>query len=74
MYGGNRDMAGWRMIGFPGAHAHFVQWVGRHGIHFDRPPMSIAMNATPPHGGHHGHDVDAHRIPSTARPVTGGSR
>ena len=48
VYGGNRDMAGWRMIGFPGAYAQFVQWVDKHGIRFNRPPMSIAMSA----GGH----------------------
>jgi gluconate 2-dehydrogenase gamma chain len=47
MYGGNRDMAGWRMIGFPGAHAMYVQWVDKHGIKFDRPPIGIAQ-----HGGH----------------------
>jgi hypothetical protein len=27
MYGGNRGMVGWRMVGFPGAYAQFVQWV-----------------------------------------------
>jgi gluconate 2-dehydrogenase gamma chain len=48
VYGGNRDMAGWRMIGYPGAYAQFVQWVDKHGIRFNRPPMSIAMSA----GGH----------------------
>jgi gluconate 2-dehydrogenase gamma chain len=47
MYGGNRDMAGWRMIGFPGAYAMYVQWVDKHGIRFDRPPIGIAQ-----HGGH----------------------
>jgi gluconate 2-dehydrogenase gamma chain len=46
-YGGNRDMAGWRMVGFPGAYAQFVQWVDRHGVRFERAPMSIAMGAGP---------------------------
>lgn len=50
IYGGNRDMAGWRMIGFPGAYAQFVQWVDKHGVRFNRPPMSIAMGGS---GGHH---------------------
>jgi gluconate 2-dehydrogenase gamma chain len=49
-YGGNRGMAGWRMIGFPGAYAQFVQWVDRHGIRFDRPPMSIASGTAHGHG------------------------
>lgn len=48
IYGGNRDMAGWRMVGFPGAYAQFVQWVDKHGVRFNRPPMSIAMSS----GGH----------------------
>lgn len=52
MYGGNRDMAGWRMIGFPGAFASYAQWVGRHNLRFNRPPMSIAMHAA---GQGHGH-------------------
>lgn len=56
MYGGNRDMAGWRMIGFPGAYANFAQWVGRHGIALDREPMSIAMQmqSARDHAGHAG--------------------
>lgn len=66
LYGGNRDMAGWRMVGFPGAYAHFTQWVGQHNVRFNRPPMSIAMRreadsrATPA-------DADP-RIPESARP------
>lgn len=52
MYGGNRNMAGWRMIGFPGAYAAYAQWVDNHGMRFDRPPMSIAMSSQ---GGGHGH-------------------
>lgn len=50
VYGGNRGMAGWRMIGFPGAYAQFVQWVDKHGVRFERPPMSIAAS-----GGGHAH-------------------
>lgn len=50
MYGGNRDMAGWRMIGFPGAYAMYVQWVDKHGIRFDRPPIAIAQHAGHSHG------------------------
>lgn len=42
IYGGNRDMVGWRMIGFPGAYASYVDFVGRHGLKFDRAPVGIA--------------------------------
>jgi gluconate 2-dehydrogenase gamma chain len=70
MYGGNRDMAGWRMVGFPGAYAQFAQWVGRHGARFDRPPLSIDMSAPHTHQPHHP------RAPASAQPrpeAAGGS-
>jgi gluconate 2-dehydrogenase gamma chain len=28
MYGGNRDMAAWKMIGYPGVRADYMEWVG----------------------------------------------
>jgi gluconate 2-dehydrogenase gamma chain len=49
-YGGNRDMVGWRMIGFPGAYASYYALVDQHGLAFDRPPLSLTANA---HGGMH---------------------
>lgn len=42
VHGGNRDMVGWRLVGFPGAYANYYEFVDQHGIRFDRPPMSIA--------------------------------
>jgi gluconate 2-dehydrogenase gamma chain len=48
VYGGNRDMVAWRMIGFPGAYASYYDLVHQHGIKIDRPPMSLAEDA-------HGH-------------------
>ncbi len=42
VYGGNKGMAAWRMIGFPGAHAAYLDEVERHGVPFDRPPVSLA--------------------------------
>jgi len=41
-YGGNRDMAGWRMIGFPRAYAQYIDVVEQHGLDYTRPPISIA--------------------------------
>ncbi len=29
IHGGNKGMAGWKLIGFPGARADFLDWVGR---------------------------------------------
>lgn len=31
IYGGNKDMAAWKMIGFPGARYDYSEWVTRHG-------------------------------------------
>jgi gluconate 2-dehydrogenase gamma chain len=41
VYGGNKDMAAWKMIGFPGAYANFYDLVDQHGIAYTRAPMSI---------------------------------
>jgi gluconate 2-dehydrogenase gamma chain len=48
VYGGNCNMASWRMIGFPGAYASYYDLVDQHGIKLDRAPMSLAEDA-------HGH-------------------
>jgi gluconate 2-dehydrogenase gamma chain len=44
VYGGNKDMAAWRMIGFPGAYASYYDLVDQHGIEYRRAPMSLAEN------------------------------
>ena len=41
VYGGNRDMVAWRMIGFPGAYADYYDSIDRHGVKFVREPMSL---------------------------------
>jgi gluconate 2-dehydrogenase gamma chain len=41
-YGGNRDMVAWRMIGFPGAYADYFEAIDRHGVKFEREPLSLA--------------------------------
>lgn len=41
IYGGNRNMAGWRMIGYPGARYNYLDWVHRHNERFPRPPVSM---------------------------------
>jgi gluconate 2-dehydrogenase gamma chain len=42
-YGGNRDMAAWKMIGFPGAYADFYELVDNHGVAFTAAPTSLAQ-------------------------------
>jgi gluconate 2-dehydrogenase gamma chain len=41
LYGGNRDMAAWKMIGFPGARYDYRDWVSRHNERYPLPPVSI---------------------------------
>jgi gluconate 2-dehydrogenase gamma chain len=45
IYGGNRDMAGWKMIGFPGARYNYLDWIDRHNERFPLPPVSITGRA-----------------------------
>ena len=42
VYGGNRDMAAWRMIGFPGARYDYRDWVLRHNERYPLPPVGLA--------------------------------
>jgi gluconate 2-dehydrogenase gamma chain len=41
IYGGNRGMASWKMIGFPGARYDYRDWVDRHNEPYPLPPVSI---------------------------------
>ncbi|HUN48216.1 MAG TPA: gluconate 2-dehydrogenase subunit 3 family protein [Stellaceae bacterium] len=40
-YGGNRNMVGWKMIGFPGARYDYRDWVDRHNERYPLPPVGI---------------------------------
>ena len=41
IYGGNADYAGWKMVGFPGAHAYYTSFVDKHNRRYSQPPMGI---------------------------------
>lgn len=45
IYGGNRDMAAWKMIGYPGARYNYLDWVERHNERFPLPPVSLMGRA-----------------------------
>lgn len=45
VYGGNKDMAAWKMIGFPGAYATYYTLVDQYGLQYTRAPMSLAENS-----------------------------
>jgi gluconate 2-dehydrogenase gamma chain len=57
VYGGNREMIAWRMIGFPGAYASYYGLVDKHGIKLDRPSMSLSEDS-------HGHMHMDPKIPA----------
>ncbi len=42
IYGGNRDMVAWKMIGFPGARYNYLDWIDRHNEPYPLPPVSLA--------------------------------
>jgi gluconate 2-dehydrogenase gamma chain len=41
IYGGNRHMGAWKMIGFPGARADFTDWINQAGKPYPYGPVSI---------------------------------
>ena len=41
IYGGNRDMGAWRMIGFPGARYDYRAFVARHNEPYPLPPVAL---------------------------------
>jgi gluconate 2-dehydrogenase gamma chain len=45
VYGGNKDMVGWRMLGFPGAYGDYYELIDQYGIKLDREPVSIGQGA-----------------------------
>lgn len=42
IYGGNRDMVGWRYVGFPGARYDYRDFIHHNGAPIDMPPVSLA--------------------------------
>jgi hypothetical protein len=46
VHGGNRDMGGWKMIGFPGARADFMDFVNQDGQAYPYGPVSIEGKRT----------------------------
>jgi len=42
IYGGNRGMVGWKLIGFPGARYDHSAFVARHGERYPLPPVGLA--------------------------------
>ena len=41
MYGGNRDKAGWKMVGFPGVAAVYTEFIDKYNVPYRAQPVSI---------------------------------
>ena len=42
IYGGNKGMVGWKMVGFPGARADFMDWADQPNVKYPYGPVSIS--------------------------------
>lgn len=42
MYGGNKGMVGWKLVGFPGARADFADWADQPNVKYPYGPVSIS--------------------------------
>jgi gluconate 2-dehydrogenase gamma chain len=79
IYGGNKDMAGWKLVGFPGVAADYSEQIARHNQPYLVKPVDIrAVKEANIDLDHHGHPIhqyaDASAIRATAPPVADGSK
>jgi len=44
IYGGNKEMVGWKMLGFPGPYADYYELIDQYGIKLDREPVSVGSS------------------------------
>ena len=44
IYGGNKDLASWKMIGFPGAHYDYRDWIDKHNQRVTLPAVGIDIH------------------------------
>ncbi|KOR10260.1 gluconate 2-dehydrogenase subunit 3 family protein [Stutzerimonas stutzeri] len=51
IYGGNRDMVSWKMLGFPGARYDYRPYIDRHNEKLDLIPLSIIGSSSWSHKG-----------------------
>jgi gluconate 2-dehydrogenase gamma chain len=72
VYGGNKDMAAWRMIGFPGAYGAYYDLVDQHGIAFRGEPRSLGQDR--PGHVHMPADIPAMPPSGNEAPAAAGTR
>jgi gluconate 2-dehydrogenase gamma chain len=63
IYGGNQELAGWKLVGFPGYYSSYITEIERHNMPFTRPAQTLADLAR-------AHEEDAHHgLPASHQPV-----
>jgi gluconate 2-dehydrogenase gamma chain len=79
VYGGNKDMIGWKLVGFPGVAADYSEQIARHNQPYPVKPVDMrALKEAAIDLDHHGHPVhryaDASEIRLTAPPADTGNK
>jgi len=69
VYGGNRDMIGWKLVGFPGVAANYATTIGKNEP-YDVAPVDLgALRARVP-VDEHGHPIHQNAAAGVIRPTT----
>ena len=79
VYGGNKDMMGWKLVGFPGVAADYSEAIARHNQPYLVQPVDMrAVKEANIDLDHHGHPIhryaDISKIRPTAPPAAGGGK
>jgi gluconate 2-dehydrogenase gamma chain len=70
-YGGNKNMIGWKLVGFPGVASNYSDFIGRHNQPYQVEPAAMQtlqeadLSADP-----HGHSMHRQANAATSRPPT----
>jgi len=68
VYGGNKNMVGWKLVGFPGVAADYSELIARHNQPYPVEPVDIrSLKEADIRLDHHGHPVHRHADSSTIR-------
>jgi len=70
VYGGNKDLLGWKLVGFPGVAADYSELIARHNQPYLVEPVDIrSLKEADIRLDHHGHPVHRHADSSKMRPT-----
>jgi gluconate 2-dehydrogenase gamma chain len=71
VYGGNKDMVGWKLVGFPGVAADYSEQIARHNQPYLVQPVDMrAVKEAAIELDHHGHPIHRYADAATIRRTT----